>query len=82
MDISRVVRTLLTHQGRSRAELAQALDVHVSAVNKALAIPSKRSWSANEIRIMADFFDVTPMVFYTDPDRIISITRYRQLVSA
>lgn len=68
-DRARVVRTLLAHQGKSRAELAQVLQVHVSAVNKALS--GRRSWSADDIAIMAEFFNVTPLVFFDPPESLI-----------
>ena len=67
-DIARMVRTLLAFQDRSRAELAQTLGVHVSAVNKALV--GHRSWSAVDIAIMSEFFGVSPMAFYETPDNL------------
>ena len=68
-DIARVVRTLLAHRGRSRAELASCLGVHVSAINKGLA--GHRGWSAYEILEMAEFFAVPVTVFYETPDNLV-----------
>ena len=68
-NVARIVKTLLTHQGKSRSELAQALHVHVSAVNK--AISGQRSWDVNDITRMADFFEVSPALFFEDAETLI-----------
>lgn len=81
-DIPRVVRTLLAHQGKNQTELAAHMHVGHSAISKALNNP-RRTWTVDELELLADFFGVSPMMFLDDPDKlVVSITRYRQLVSA
>lgn len=68
-NVSRIVRTLLTHRDRSRNELAAFMGVHVSAINKALT--GKRSWDVDDLVKLADFFQVSPCLFFEDVDALI-----------
>jgi len=68
-NVARIVKTLLTHQNKSRGELAQCLGVHVSAVSKALN--GKRAWDIDDIVAMADFFDTSPAIFFEDAETLI-----------
>lgn len=68
-NVARIVRTLLTHQNKSRGELARCLGVHVSAVSKALN--GKRAWDIDDIILMADFFDVSPAIFFEDAETLL-----------
>ncbi len=76
MDIPRVVRTLLVHQGKSKADLAAALGISPSVLSKKLG--RHRGWTADEVAIMADFFGVSVIAFYEDPDRLVITIRFRQ----
>lgn len=75
-NVARIVRTLLTYQDRTRSELALSLGVHVSAVNKALN--GRRSWDVNDLAAMAEFFNVSPALFFEDSERLISATHTRR----
>ena len=68
-NVSRIVRTLLTHRTRSRAELATHMGVHVSAVNKAMI--GRRTWDVDDLVKLADFFDVSPALFFEDAESLI-----------
>lgn len=68
-NVARIVKTLLVHQGKTRGELAESLHVHVSAVSKALS--GKRDWDVNDLVTMAEFFEVSPALFFEDSRTLI-----------
>lgn len=68
-NVARIVKTLLTHQNKTRGELAQCLGVHVSAVSKALN--GKRAWDIDDLTLMADFFGVSPAIFFQDAETLV-----------
>lgn len=69
IDIPRVTRTLLVHQGKPKTELAESLRISPSVLSKKLG--GRRDWSAMEIMRMAEFFDVPVEVFFGDPHNLI-----------
>lgn len=71
-NVSRIVRTLLTHQGRTRAELAAHFQVHPSVITKALS--GRRSWDVDDLVKMADFFQVGAATFLMDAEDLIAPT--------
>ncbi len=82
IDISRVARTLLVHQGKSKTALAEALGISPSVLSKKLG--RHRGWGAEEVASMAEFFDVNVAVFFEHPDTLVR-SRYflsNPLVSA
>jgi transcriptional regulator with XRE-family HTH domain len=64
-----IVETLLSWRGRTRAELADHLGVHVSAISK--AYKGKRRWTMDEVEMMAEFFDVPVTSFFDDPESLV-----------
>lgn len=69
-DIARVVKTLLAHQNKTQSELAAHLHVGHSAISKTLNNPH-RAWTVDELMKLAEFFDVSPMLFLDGPERLI-----------
>jgi transcriptional regulator with XRE-family HTH domain len=68
-NVSRIVRTLLAHQGRTRADLAKHFGVHASVITKALS--GRRDWDVDDLVKMADFFQVGAATFLMDADELI-----------
>ncbi len=75
-NVARIVKTLLTHQNKTRTELASSLGVHPSAVTKALN--GQRSWAVDDLVTMADFFEVSPALFFEDPDTLVRSKWFQQ----
>lgn len=69
-DIARVVKTLLAHQSKNQTELAAHMNVGHSAISKTLNNPH-RSWTVDELLKLADFFEVSPMLFLDDPEKLV-----------
>lgn len=69
IDIPRVARTLLVHRGKPKTELAEVLGVSPSVLSKKLG--GRRPWSADDIASMAEFFEVSPALFFEDSRTLI-----------
>jgi antitoxin component HigA of HigAB toxin-antitoxin module len=68
-NVARIVRTLLVHQGRQQVDLATHMGVTPSVVSKALT--GKRTWSLDDLVVMAEFFEVSPALFFEDPESLV-----------
>lgn len=69
VDIPRVVRTLLAHQTKQHAALAEHMHIGASLLSKKLG--GLRGWSADDITAMAEFFDVPQQLFFDDPENLV-----------
>lgn len=76
-DIPLVVRTLLTFRRKNQADLAAHLGVTEPTVSKMLR--SNRDWTIKEVRLVADFLDVSYNVLLEDPESLVR-NRYSPLV--
>lgn len=68
-DVGRIVRTLLAHQARSQTELAAYLELDGGSLSRSMK--GTRKWTFGEIAIMADFFDVSPAIFFEDAETLV-----------
>lgn len=68
-NIPRIVRTLLAHQGKQQADLAAFMNVTPGVISKLLS--GRRAVSVDDVVRMADFFDVSPALFFDDPATLV-----------
>jgi len=79
--VSRVVKILLARDGLNQADLAEILGYDASTVTRAMK--GERNWSAQDIQQLAETFEVSPGLFFEEPDSLVRIRCFRpELVTA
>ena len=69
-QISAVVDLLMIYRGKSRQELADVLGISLKTLGRRLR--AELGWEADEVALMADFFDTSIVTFFDGPDALMS----------
>jgi transcriptional regulator with XRE-family HTH domain len=69
VTVPRIVRTLMAARAVSLSELAEHLGIGRSSLSERLT--GKRRFTLAEVADMADYFEVSPAVFFEDPANLI-----------
>lgn len=75
-NVVRIVRTLLAHRGQQQADLATHLGMDSGTMSRALN--GKRRWTIEDLVAVAEFFSISPALFFEDSESLISATRTRR----
>ena len=68
-NVSRIVEVLLAATGKRRVDLAEHLGYSAPVISKAMH--GKRPWTIDDLVKMADFFGVSPAIFFRDRNDLI-----------
>lgn len=68
-NVSRIVEVLLAATGKRRADLAEHLGYGPPVISKAMH--GNRPWTISDLVKMADYFEVSPAVFFMDPNELV-----------
>lgn len=68
-NVTIIVSTLLGHRRKKQVDLAKVLGFDSGTMSRALN--GKRKWTLDDIVAMADFFEVSPALFFEDPANLI-----------
>ncbi len=68
-SVARIVRILLAARDQNAADIAASWGVNQSVVSRLLH--GQRRWTIEDIDRVAEFFDVSPALFFDDPETIV-----------
>lgn len=71
-NASRVIETLMAARGRSRADLMSHLGLSKGRLSERLSGSTR--WTVPELASLADYFQVSPAVFFQPVDRLLVTT--------